>query len=48
MTKVMKTATETVGTARSNGSLHVAPLIGLTSAAVGASPVRANTFFGSD
>jgi hypothetical protein len=48
VTKVMKTATETVGTARSNGSLHVAPLIGLTGAVVGASPVRANTFFGSD
>ena len=46
-TKVMNTLTAGVSENRSSGMLKVAPGIGLTTAAVAATPVRANTFFGA-
>ena len=45
--KVMAGITANVGSSRSAGRLRVAPAIGLTSAAIAATPVRANTFFGA-
>jgi hypothetical protein len=45
--KAMKAVTDQVEAARRRGSLYVAPAVGLSGPAVGASPVRPNTFFGS-
>lgn len=45
--KVMAAITSSVTSSRTAGRLRVAPTIGLTTAAVAATPVRANTFFGA-
>ena len=45
--KVMSGITANVTSSRTAGRLRVAPSIGLTTAAVAATPVRANTFFGA-
>lgn len=45
--KVMGGITANVTSSRTAGRLRVAPSIGLTTAAVAATPVRANTFFGA-
>jgi hypothetical protein len=48
-TAAIDTLTERVSTARRAGKLHVAPAIGLSTSALPAStPVRANTFYGSN
>lgn len=46
-TKVMNSLTANVTQNRSSGLLKVAPGLGLTTATVAATPVRANTFFGA-
>jgi hypothetical protein len=45
--KVMAGITTNVTSSRTAGRLRVAPSVGLTTAAVAATPVRANTFFGA-
>jgi hypothetical protein len=47
--RAMDAITKSVSAARERGSLHVAPKVGLSIAAVAASTaVRSNTFFGAD
>jgi hypothetical protein len=45
--KIMADITGDVTSSRTAGRLRVAPSIGLTTAAIAATPVRANTFFGA-